>query len=73
MKKTETKKIDDKRYVHCPVCGGLLAKSKNGTASQQSCHRCSWSLEYKLQADENGGFLLIIKAWKIEQEKIIAN
>ena len=73
MKKTETKKIDDKRYVHCPVCGGLLSKSKNVTASQQSCHRCGWVLEYGLQADENGSFVLNIRAWKIEQEKIIAN
>lgn len=61
MKQSEMKKTDDKRYVTCPVCGALLAKSGDGTSSQQSCHRCGWSLEYGLQKEEDG-FVLTIRA-----------
>ena len=59
--KSNEKKNDDKRYVVCPVCGGLLAKSNDGTESQQACHRCGWSLEYTLQSVETG-FVLTIRA-----------
>lgn len=63
---TSSKKNDDKRYVVCPVCGGLLAKSNDGTSSQQSCHRCGWALEYTLDSIETG-FVLTIRASSKEQ------
>lgn len=59
--KSVDKKNDDKRYVVCPVCGALLAKSSDGSSSQQACHRCGWSLEYTLQQIDTG-FVLTIRA-----------
>lgn len=61
-----SKKNDGKRYVVCPVCGGLLAKSNDGTSSQQSCHRCGWSLEYTVDSID-AGFVLTIRAISKEQ------
>lgn len=69
MKKGESKKTDDKRYIVCPVCGVLLAKSSDGTSSQQSCHRCGWSLDYGLLKDGDNGFVLTIKAQKKDSVK----
>ena len=63
MKKGEQQKTDEKRYVTCPVCGALLAKSGDGTSCEQSCHRCGWSLDYGLRKDGDG-FILTIRAQK---------
>lgn len=59
--------VNDRQYeIHCPICGAMLSKSREGTSSEVNCAKCKGLLDYSI---ESSRITVTVKKWSTKQRK----
>lgn len=59
--------VNDRQYkIHCPICGTMISKSREGTSSEVDCAKCKGALDYSI---ENGRITVTVVRWSPKHRK----